>query len=71
MLYFGGGEGEDIVKTHQLGWIAEAGNYQALNNEISSIKKLELDLKLKEKIRKTALEKFDFNNQLKNLIKFV
>ena len=34
MLYFGGGEGETIIKTHELGWVAEAGNYEDLNTII-------------------------------------
>ncbi|MCX7551343.1 glycosyltransferase family 4 protein [Xanthomarina sp. F2636L] len=67
MLYFGGGEGEDIIKIHQLGWIAEAGNYEALNLRISTIKKLNLNLELKEKIQKTALKEFNFDRQLSNL----
>jgi glycosyltransferase involved in cell wall biosynthesis len=69
MLYFGGGEGEEIIKTHQLGWIAKAGDYQDLNKKISTIDKLDLNIELKEKIRHFALEKFDFNKQLNNLVK--
>ncbi|WP_417874232.1 glycosyltransferase family 4 protein [Xanthomarina gelatinilytica] len=67
ILYFGGGEGENIIKKHLLGWTAKAGDYTALNYQISKIKKEDLDVALKEKIRKTALQAFDFNMQLKKL----
>ena len=67
ILYFGGGEGEDMVRKFELGWTAKAGDYSALNYQISKIKKEDLDVALKEKIRKTALQAFDFNMQLKKL----
>lgn len=67
ILYFGGGEGEDMVRKFELGWTAKAGDYAALNNQISKIKKEDLNAALKEKIRKTALKAFDFNTQLKKL----
>lgn len=69
ILYFGGGEGEKIVKKHLLGWTAKAGDYNNLNNVISSIEVNGLNLTLKENIRKTALDNFDFNKQLNALIK--
>jgi glycosyltransferase involved in cell wall biosynthesis len=71
ILYFGGGEGEDIVRTNQLGWVAEAGDYKALNKVISRIEKFKLNTELKGKIRKIALENFDFNTQLKALKEFI
>ncbi|TYA52475.1 glycosyltransferase family 4 protein [Formosa maritima] len=64
LVYFGGGEGERIVERFNLGWVVEAGDYQALNRKISTIKKTDLNIELKQKIRKTALIEFDFNNQL-------
>ncbi|WP_250433650.1 glycosyltransferase family 4 protein [Hanstruepera flava] len=67
VLYFGGGEGESIIKEHALGWIAESGNYEHLNKVISSIKVA--DLKIKDKIRKSAIKVFDFNVQLEELSK--
>ncbi|MFL0352903.1 glycosyltransferase family 4 protein [Xanthomarina sp. GH4-25] len=67
ILYFGGGEGEHIVEKHQLGWIANAGDYQSLNRALTTIKKTDLNIELKEKIKKTAFKKFDFNNQLNTL----
>jgi glycosyltransferase involved in cell wall biosynthesis len=68
ILYFGGGEGEDIVSRYQLGWVAKAGDYDFLNLVISSIDKDKIDLKFKEKIKATAFKNFDFNRQLDALI---
>ncbi|MDB9961678.1 glycosyltransferase family 4 protein [Oceanihabitans sp.] len=68
ILYFGGGEGEDIVSRHQLGWVAKAGDYDFLNLVISAIDKDKIDLKFKEKIKATAFKNFDFNKQLDALI---
>jgi glycosyltransferase involved in cell wall biosynthesis len=68
MLYFGGGEGEMLMKKYALGWIAEAGDYQHLNLIISSIKKQNISSELREKIKKTAETHFDFGKQLKQLV---
>lgn len=68
MLYFGGGEGEIIVKNHDLGWIANAGDYHHLNLVISSIKKTDLNSKLRAKIKKTAEQHFVFDKQLRQLV---
>tara|TARA_R110002012_G_scaffold283090_2_gene473151 strand:+ start:97189 stop:98352 length:1164 start_codon:yes stop_codon:yes gene_type:complete len=67
MLYFGGGEGEDVIKQHHLGWIAEAGNYSQLNTTIQELRKDELDLKTRNLIQQTAKDNFDFNSQLLKL----
>ena len=66
-IYFGGGEGESIIKQYNLGWIAEAGNYSELNNVISKISPSELTLELKEKIKESAKKHFDFDIQLDEL----
>ncbi|MFD1616184.1 glycosyltransferase family 4 protein [Gelatiniphilus marinus] len=68
IIYFGGGEGESIIKANALGWIATAGNYNDLNKVIAKIKPFEMDIELKQKIKETALKNFDFNTQLSNLI---
>lgn len=68
MLYFGGGEGEAIIKKYQLGWTAKAGDYNNLNVVISKINKEELNEELREKIRRNAKAYFDFNTQLEQLI---
>ncbi|HEX8269287.1 MAG TPA: glycosyltransferase family 4 protein [Flavobacterium sp.] len=37
ILYFGGGEGEDIVIENELGWVAPVGNYESLNTVLKAI----------------------------------
>lgn len=68
MIYFGGGEGEIMIKNYDLGWVAEAGNYDALNRLISEIDLLDVGLNFKERIQKTAFQYFDFNDQLNALV---
>lgn len=68
MLYFGGGEGEAIIENNQLGWIARAGDYKDLNRVISGIKKAHLIADLRMKIKQTAKESFNFENQLNILV---
>ena len=68
MLYFGGGEAESIIKTYELGWIAESGNYQALNEAISEIEKHNISEPFRTKIQQTATNNFDFKKQLNQLI---
>ncbi|MBP92766.1 MAG: glycosyltransferase WbuB [Flavobacteriaceae bacterium] len=67
MLYFGGGEGEDIIRNHQLGWISESGNYSRLNATINNLSKDELGLKKRLAIQQVANKYFDFNCQLLKL----
>ena len=67
ILYFGGGEGEAIIKKYNLGWIAEAGNYQSLNKVISSISPSEINLETRDKIKKTTCDSFDLNLLLNEL----
>nr|WP_321233998.1 glycosyltransferase family 4 protein [uncultured Psychroserpens sp.] len=64
MLYFGGGEGETVIKEHHLGWIASASDYEDLNQVISKIKVGDISEEQKIKIQETALTFFDFNDQL-------
>ena len=66
ILYFGGGEGEDIVKKHNLGWVAESGNYDALNRMLKVIQ-ADLDSNRTQKIQDVSLENFDFSEQLERL----
>ena len=70
ILYFGGGEGEMIIKENNLGWILEVGGYQDLNETlllISKIEKSELHL-MKKRIFKEVKMVFDLDCQMKNLI---
>ena len=71
MMYFGGGEGENIIKKHALGWIAEPSNYKSLNRIISKIDTTKLESENRIAIQKEALSNFDFNNQLNQLITLI
>lgn len=70
VLYFGGGEGETIVEENNLGWVAEVGNYEDLNNKIqliSTIEKEELNI-MKKRIFTTSQSVFNLDIQIKDLI---
>lgn len=64
MLYFGGGEGEDVINENKLGWVAKAGDYNNLNSVLKKIDKAVLTFELKKKIQDVAYESFDFSKQL-------
>ena len=67
ILYFGGGEGETIIKTHDLGWIARAGDYNNLNKVLNQLKTINFDLGQRQRIRETATINFDLEIQFNNL----
>ncbi|WMI68922.1 glycosyltransferase family 4 protein [Mangrovimonas sp. YM274] len=67
MLYFGGGEGEDIISQHNLGWIAPAADYDSLNNMLLTMKREKLSTSYRNRIQQEALNTFDFNTQLYKL----
>lgn len=69
MLYFGGGEGEDIISQYQLGWVAKAGDYDNLNLILSEINKSDLNEESKKDIQNTANLNFNFDKQLHDLVK--
>ena len=68
MLYFGGGEGENLIEKYQLGWIAKSSNYEDLNIVISKLDSSKLQTENRIKIQETALKNFDFNNQLMQIV---
>jgi len=70
ILYFGGGEGEDIVRENKLGWVAGVGDFVDLNakiSEISTMPPTDMDA-LKIAVRKSALANFNLTAQLGGLI---
>lgn len=70
ILYFGGGEGENLVTENNLGWVASVGNYEDLNEKlkiISGLDKSDLDT-MKTKIFKQSEEVFNLDSQIKILI---
>lgn len=69
IIYFGGGEGEVIIKKNDLGWVAKSGDYNDLNTVLSKINLSDLQLSYKKQIQQTAITNFDFKTQLKLLVK--
>lgn len=71
ILYFGGGEGETLIKKYNLGWTAKAGNYDDLKTMISTLNVLDFTVEYKKEIQNTALENFNTSNQFKTLITII
>lgn len=71
ILYFGGGEGETIVKENNLGWVAKVEDYTELNSAIKTISKLsKLEInKMKNAVLITSKKVFDLDQQIKYLLK--
>jgi glycosyltransferase involved in cell wall biosynthesis len=70
VLYFGGGEGETIVRENNLGWVAHVGNFKSLNSslkEISKTGKSEIQT-MKSTVFDTADKHFNLDFQIKDLI---
>lgn len=70
VLYFGGGEGENIVAENNLGWVAAVGNYEEINEKIraiSALTKTDL-LEKKKRIFEQSQRVFDLNKQVTTLI---
>ncbi len=70
ILYFGGGEGEQIVKENRMGWIAPVGDYKALNREIeliSNFQKRDFD-SLKSNLFNQSQTSFNLTNQIADLL---
>lgn len=67
ILYFGGGEGENIIINNNLGWVAVSGDYENLNEVISSITSKSLTKEKRYNIQHIAVKNFDFNHQLRAL----
>lgn len=70
VLYFGGGEGETIVKENNLGWIAPVGNFTSLNTTLIEISKTgkESIQTMKKQVLDAATDNFNLDYQIKNLI---
>lgn len=70
ILYFGGGEGEIIVKENNLGWVASVEDYNDLNNKLKLISNLnKSDLQsMKKRVFEETKEVFNLDNQMNFLI---
>ncbi|MCZ8168357.1 MAG: glycosyltransferase family 4 protein [Flavobacterium sp.] len=70
ILYFGGGEGENIVANHGLGWVVPVGDFSDMQHqllEINALDKSELAA-LKTKVFEQSQMNFDIEKQVKGLI---
>ena len=70
ILYFGGGEGETIVKESHLGWVATVGNFKDLNyvlHQIATLNKESIDIMKKRIFIETQIA-FNLDQQMKELI---
>ena len=70
LLYFGGGEGGDIVRENNLGWVAEVGDFDDLNaklREISTLGKSQI-ASMKKQVFETASREFNLDAQMAGLI---
>jgi glycosyltransferase involved in cell wall biosynthesis len=70
ILYFGGGEGENIVSDYNLGWVAKVEHFDELNQTLAAISNMGgLELRqLKKKVLETSEAHFNLEVQMKNLI---
>mgnify|MGYP003576064770 CR=1 FL=1 len=71
ILYFGGGEGESIVKENNLGWVVPVEDFKSLNEtlkQISKVGKNEIQ-NMKRSIFVHAKRHFNLDEQMKELIK--
>lgn len=70
ILYFGGGEGENIVREFNLGWVAKVGDFESLNcrlTEISGIGKSKIQT-MKTQVFDVSEKQFNLDFQIKTLI---
>lgn len=68
-LYFGGGEGADLVNQYELGWVAAVGDYHETNQkliEIAALSPAKLN-QLKVEVLNTSRTQFDVSKQVKEL----
>lgn len=63
VLYYAGGEGEDIIKRESLGWTVSVNNLDALQNFINSLSKETIGRFPKNEIQKNSVSAFNFQKQ--------
>lgn len=70
ILYYGGGEGEDIVNENEIGWVGKVGNFDSLNHHLKKLSLLSYEEinKLKIKTLNNAENNFSIDKQIKHLI---
>lgn len=70
ILYFGGGEGEDIVTDFALGWVANVGHFDELNATLTTLSDLSRETieTMKKRVLETSAEHFNLEVQMQSLI---
>jgi glycosyltransferase involved in cell wall biosynthesis len=70
IMYFGGGEGETLVKENNLGWVASVEDYEDLNEKLKLISKLTKSelFEMKKRLFQTTRKTFNLEHQMKYLI---
>ncbi len=69
ILYYGGGEGEQIVAKNNLGWVIPVNNLKELQEFINSLNTDKLREFSRARVQKNALEAFNFEKQFESFIK--
>ncbi len=68
VIYFAGGEGENIVIENGIGWVISVNNKNELQKFIDTITQEKINLFTKKNIQENAIKKFSFNRQFNSLI---
>ena len=70
ILYCGGGEGGTIVSENNLGWVANVGDFETLNNCLSEIANLDKNnlFDYKKAVFETSKKIFNLDSQMKKLL---
>lgn len=67
LLYCGGGEGEILVTSNDLGWVAPSGNFEKLNEVLREISNGK-NWPAKQEIQQRSIKAFNAEKQFENLI---
>jgi glycosyltransferase involved in cell wall biosynthesis len=71
VLYYAGGEGEDIIKRESLGWTVPVNNWGALQNFINSLSKENIGHFPKNEVQKNSVSAFNFQKQFEEFTALV
>tara|TARA_A100000171_G_C2140621_1_gene155872 strand:+ start:14396 stop:15562 length:1167 start_codon:yes stop_codon:yes gene_type:complete len=69
LLYMAGGEGGDLIKKHQLGWVVSVQDFEALQEFLNTIDVSEVQKFPKVLQQQKAIQTFDFSVQFEELKK--
>jgi len=69
LLYFAGGEGEDIVEKHKLGWTIPVDDLKGLQDFFNTLSSQTLEEFNKKEVQLNAINGFDFSEQFRLLIR--